>query len=263
MTTQTTSIRRRPIAVGNWKMHMTVAESAAAAERLSGLLGDIRHVEIVIAPSYTALQAVGETLKGTGLLLAAQNVHWEEKGAFTGEVSAAQLKDTGCRFVLIGHSERRLIFGETDENVKRKLAAALKHGLKAVLCVGETVEQRRAGQTAAVVRDQLEKDLADATQGPTERILIAYEPVWAIGTGRVATAAQISEVHEIIRQALDKIFGSDSGGAIRVLYGGSVTPDNIADLAAIQNLDGVLVGGASLKPDGFAAIVKTLEKVKR
>ncbi|MEK6684096.1 MAG: triose-phosphate isomerase [Nitrospirota bacterium] len=270
MTTKTPSsprendtARRRPIVIGNWKMHMTAAESAAAAERLSELLGDVRHVEIVIAPSYTSLKVVGDVLRGTGLWLAAQNVHWEEKGAFTGEISAAQLKDIGCRFVLIGHSERRLIFGETDESVKRKAAAALKQGLSAVLCVGETLEQRRAGQTAAVVRNQLEKDTADVTQEPSERILIAYEPVWAIGTGRAATAAQISEVHEMIRHELDKIFGPDSGGAIRILYGGSVTPDTMADLAAVQNLDGVLVGGASLEPDGFAAIVKTLEKIKR
>lgn len=249
--------------MGNWKMHMTVAESAAAAERLSGLLGDIRHVEIVIAPSYTALQAVGEVLKETGLLLASQNIHWEEKGAFTGEVSATQIKDTGCRFVLIGHSERRLIFGETDEMVRRKSAAALKQGLNAVLCVGETLDQYRAGQTAAVVREQLKKDLTDVTKGLSERILIAYEPVWAIGTGQVATAAQISEVHEMIRGTLSEIFGPEPAGAVRVLYGGSVTPDNIADLATIKNLDGVLVGGASLKPDGFAAIVKILEKVKK
>ncbi len=244
-------------------MHMTVAESAAAAKQLSGLLSDIRQVEVVIAPSYTALQVVGETLKRTGLLLASQNVHWEEKGAFTGEVSAAQIKDTGCRFVLIGHSERRLIFGETDERVRRKLAAALKQGLNAVVCVGETLDQRRADQTAAVVREQLKKDMADATQGPSERILIAYEPVWAIGTGQVATAAQISEVNEMIRRTLAEIFGPESAEPVRVLYGGSVTSDNIADLAAIRNLDGVLVGAASLKPDGFAAIVRTLEKIKK
>ncbi|MBI3810999.1 MAG: triose-phosphate isomerase [Nitrospirae bacterium] len=244
-------------------MHLTVSESAAVAQRLAGLLGDPRRVEVVIAPSYTALQSVGGVLKETGLLLASQNVHWEEKGAFTGEVSATQIKDTGCRFVLIGHSERRVVFGETDEMVRRKLAAALKQGLNTVLCVGETLEQHQSGQTVAVVRDQLKKDLADLTDGPSGKIIIAYEPVWAIGTGRVATAAQISEIHEMIRGTLSEIFGPASAEAVRVLYGGSVTPDNIADLATIENLDGVLVGGASLKPDGFATIVKTLEKVKR
>lgn len=244
-------------------MNLSLAEAAAVAQRLAGLLGDLRQVEVVIAPSYTALQSVGGVLKGSGLHLASQNVHWEEKGAFTGEVSAVQLKDTGCEFVLIGHSERRAIFGETDEMVRRKLAAALKQGLSPVLCVGETVEQHRSGQTTAVVREQLKKDLADLAQGPSENILIAYEPVWAIGTGQVATAAQISEVHEMIRETLAEIFGPKPAEAVRVLYGGSVTPDNIADLAEIKNLDGVLVGGASLKPDGFAAIVKTLEKVKR
>ncbi|MBI3596030.1 MAG: triose-phosphate isomerase [Nitrospirae bacterium] len=243
-------------------MHMTLAEATAAARQLSELLGDARLVEIVIAPTYTALQAVGEVLKGTGILLAAQNVHWDDQGAYTGEVSPIQLKDAGCRVVLIGHSERRTIFGETDEMVRRKLIAALREGLSAVVCVGETLEQRRTGQTAAVVRAQLEKGLADATNGLFDRLLIAYEPIWAIGTGQVATAAQISEVHALIRQHLAKILGPDSAEAIRVIYGGSVTPGNIADLAAIKDLDGVLVGGASLKPDGFAAIVKTLEKAR-
>jgi triosephosphate isomerase len=244
-------------------MHMTVAESAAVAQRLAGLLGDLRQVEVVIAPSYTSLQAVGEVLKETGLLLASQNVHWEDKGAFTGEVSALQIKDTGCRFVLIGHSERRSIFGETDEMVRRKLSAALNQGLNTVLCVGETLDQRRAGRTTGVVSGQLKKDLADLAEGPSDRILIAYEPLWAIGTGQSATAGQISEVHEMIRRDLAGIFGAGPAEAVRVLYGGSVTTENIADLAAIKNLDGVLVGGASLKPDSFAAIVKTLEKVKK
>jgi len=244
-------------------MHMTLAEATTAARRLSELLGDAHQVEIVIAPSFTALQAVGEVLEGTGILLAAQNVHWEDQGAYTGEVSAIQLKDAGCRFVLIGHSERRTLFGETDETVNRKLIAALKQGLNAVLCVGETLEQRRIGQTATVVMAQLEKGLANAIQWPFDRLAIAYEPIWAIGTGQVATATQVSEVHVLIRQQLAEILGPDSAEAVRVIYGGSVTPQNIGDLAGIKDLDGVLVGGASLKPDGFAAIAKTLEKVKR
>jgi len=244
-------------------MQMTLAEAATSARRLAELLGDARQVEIAIAPSYTALHAVGESLKGTGILLAAQNVHWDDEGAYTGEVSAIQLKDAGCRFVIIGHSERRTLFGETDETVNRKLIAVLKQGLSAVLCVGETLEQRRMGQTAAVVMTQLEKGLANVTQGPFDRLAIAYEPIWAIGTGQVATPAQVSEVHALIRQQLAKILGPESAEAVRVIYGGSVTPKNIADLAAIKELDGVLVGGASLKADGFAAIVKTMEKVKR
>ena len=244
-------------------MHMTLAEAATTARRLAELLGGARRVEVVIAPSYTALHAVGEALKGTGILLAAQNVHWDDEGAYTGEVSAIQLKDAGCRFVIIGHSERRTLFGETDETVNRKLIAVLKQGLSAVLCVGETLEQRRIGQTAAVVMTQLEKGLANVTQGPFDRLAIAYEPIWAIGTGQVATPAQVSEVHALIRQQLAKILGPDSAEAVRVLYGGSVTPQNIGDLVGIKDLDGVLVGGASLKPDGFATIVKTLEKVQR
>jgi triosephosphate isomerase (TIM) len=261
VTTKTKSLRERPVAAGNWKMHMTVSESTAVARQLGGLLGDVRHVEIIIAPTYTALQAVGETLKESGIRLAAQNVHWEEEGAFTGEVSAAQLEDVGCTYVLIGHSERRHIFGETDDMLRRKLATALKKHLNAIYCVGETLEQRRSGRTAAVVRNQLGA-LEEAAKGPSDGILVAYEPVWAIGTGQVATADQIAEVHDTIRHNLADIFGSGSAEAIRILYGGSVTPENVAGLASIRNLDGVLVGGASLNADRFAAIVKSLEKMK-
>jgi len=244
-------------------MHMTLAESTAVARQLTRLLGDTRRVEIVIAPSYTALPAVAEVLKGTGILLAAQNAHWDDQGAYTGEVSAIQLKDAGCRFVLVGHSERRSIFGETDEVVGRKLTGVLKRGLSAVLCVGETPEQRRTHRTTDVVTAQLEAALAETAPGPFDRLVVAYEPVWAIGTGQVATAGQISEVHELIRQRLEKILGPEGAEAVRVVYGGSVTTENIAELAVIKELDGVLVGGASLKADGFAAIVKTLEKMKR
>ncbi|MBI3609271.1 MAG: triose-phosphate isomerase [Nitrospirae bacterium] len=244
-------------------MHKTVAESAAAARRLSRLLSGIRRLEVVIAPSCTALQSVGATLKGTRLRLAAQNLHWENEGAFTGEVSPVQLKEVGCRYVLIGHSERRRLFGETDNVAGRKVSSALRQGLNVIFCIGETLEQRRADQTAAVVREQLEKGLADVTGGSSDRIAIAYEPVWAIGTGQTAAALQISGAHEMIRRQLTEIFGPDSSEAIRVLYGGSVTSDNIAELAGIKNLDGVLVGGASLQTDGFAAIVKILDKMKR
>lgn len=261
MTTKTKSLRERPVAAGNWKMHMTVSESTAVARKLGGMLGDVRQVEIIIAPTYTALQAVGEALKETGIRLAAQNVHWEETGAFTGEVAAAQLKDVGCTYVLIGHSERRHIFGETDEMLKRKLAAVMKKDLDAIFCVGETLEQRRSGRTAAVVRTQLGA-LEEAAKGPSDGILVAYEPVWAIGTGQVATADQIAEVHEMIRHGLAEILGSGSAELIRILYGGSVTPENVAGLASIRNLDGVLVGGASLDAGRFAAIVKSLEKMK-
>jgi len=243
-------------------MQMSLTESTAVARQLVKQLGDRRNVEIVIAPSYTALQAVGEVLTGTDLLLAAQNVHWDDRGAYTGEVSAVQLKEAGCRFVLIGHSERRTLFGETDEMVGRKRVAALKQGLNAVVCVGETSDQRRAAQTASVVTAQIGKGLEGATEGSLDRLLIAYEPIWAIGTGQVATVVQISEVHALIRRELAKILGTDSAEAVRVIYGGSVTTVNIADLAMIEHLDGVLVGGASLKADGFAAIVKTLEKIK-
>jgi len=244
-------------------MHMTLAESTAVARQLARFLGDTRGVDIVIAPSYTALQAVAEVLKGTGILVAAQNAHWDDQGAYTGEVSPIQLKDAGCRFVLVGHSERRSNFGETDEMVRRKLTGALKRGLSAVLCVGETLEQRRTHKTADVVTAQLEAALAEVVPGSFDRLVVAYEPVWAIGTGQVAAGGQISDVHALIRQRLDKILGPEGAERVRVVYGGSVTTENIAELAAIKELGGVLVGGASLKADGFSAIVKTLEKIKQ
>lgn len=243
-------------------MHLTLSDARGAARRLSELVGDAGAVEVVIAPSFPLLQTVGDVLRGTGILLAAQNVHWEDQGAYTGEVSPVQLRDAGCRFILIGHSERRTLFGETDEMVRRKVIAVLRQELRPILCVGETLEQRRAGQTAAVVTAQLEKGLADGSSGPFERLAIAYEPIWAIGTGQVATPSQISDVHGLIRQQLGRILGPDSAEAVRVLYGGSVTSQNMADLAGIKDLDGVLVGGASLKADGFAAIIKSLGKVK-
>lgn len=249
--------------VGNWKMHKTVAESVVIARRLSKTLNDIQGVEIVIAPSFTALKPVGEVLKGTHLRLAAQNVHWEEQGMFTGEVSPVQLSDLGCWMVLIGHSERRRLFGETDEMVRRKLIGAMGQGLHPLLCVGETIEQRKADRTAGILREQLAKSFRGVTTDAASRINVAYEPVWAIGVGQVATPMQISEAHGLIRQELGKLFGDESAEGIRVLYGGSVTSENMADLASIKALDGVLVGGASLQADRFATIVKTLAKAKQ
>jgi len=196
------------------------------------------------------------------LRLAAQNLHWEEAGAFTGEVSGAQIQDAGCSLVLVGHSERRRLFGETDEIVRRKVARALKQGLEVILCIGETLEQRLGDQTPVVVKGQMREGLADAGKEFSNRILIAYEPVWAIGTGRVATAEQISEVHALIRLEYEKLFDSVSADAVRILYGGSVTSENIADLAAIADLDGVLVGGASLNADRFGTIIRGLQKAK-
>jgi triosephosphate isomerase (TIM) len=255
-------VRRQPIAVGNWKMHRTVDESTAAVRELLELLGAVRDIEVAVAPSYTALRAVGEVLRGTEIRLAAQNAHWEESGAFTGEVSAAQLKDAGCRLVLIGHSERRHIFGESDEMVKRKLAGVLKQGLDVVLCVGETLEQRLEGRTSAVVQAQMREGLGDPGGKISGRILMAYEPVWAIGTGQVATAEQISEVLGMIRREFEKRFGSAPAESVRILYGGSVTPDNIAELSGVGELDGVLVGGASLSAPRFTSIIKGLGKGK-
>jgi triosephosphate isomerase (TIM) len=255
-------VRRQPIAVGNWKMHRTVDESTAAVRELLELLGAARDVEVAVAPSFTALRAVDQILRETGLRLAAQNAHWEESGAFTGEVSATQLKDAGCSLVLIGHSERRHIFGESDEMVKRRLHGVLKQGLAAVLCIGETLEQRLEGRTADVVRAQMREGLGDPGGKFSERILIAYEPVWAIGTGQVATAEQISEALGMIRREFEKRFGSAPAESVRILYGGSVTPENITDLSGVGDLDGVLVGGASLSALRFASIIKGLGKGK-
>jgi len=253
-------VARQKFVCGNWKMHRTVGESTTAVRELLEQLGADRDVEVAVAPSFTALRAVGEVLSESGLRLAAQNAHWEESGAFTGEVSASQLKDAGCSLVLIGHSERRHIFGESDEMVRRKLTGVLKQGLDAVLCVGETLDQRLEGRTSDVVQTQIRKGLGDPGGKNSGRVLMAYEPVWAIGTGRVATAEQISEVLGMIRREFIKRFDSDSAESVRILYGGSVTPENITELSGVRDLDGVLVGGASLSARGFASIIRGLGK---
>ena len=244
-------------------MHKTAAGSVAHARRLCRLLRPVFGAEIAIAPSHTALHPVSRVLKGTRIRLAAQNVYGGGQGAFTGEVSASQAKDAGCWAVLVGHSERRHIFGETDRLVNERLLGALVVDLRPVLCVGETLEQRRAGRTAAVVKRQLVKGLEGVTKQQSGRMMVAYEPVWAIGTGEAATTAQVSRAHDLIRRQLAGLFGRVPSNEIRILYGGSVTPRNIGELAAIKNLDGVLVGGASLKADEFAMIVKTVAKAKK
>jgi triosephosphate isomerase len=246
---------RVPLLAGNWKMHCTRAEATALASGLAERVGAVATREVLIAPPYTALQAAAEAIAGSRILLAAQSVHWEPKGAFTGEVSVAMLRDAGCTHVIIGHSERRQYFAETDETVRKRTAAALAGGLTPIVCVGETLQQREAGQTTALVTAQVNGALAGLDEKAIGRLVLAYEPVWAIGTGKTATPAQAEEVHALIRQRIRALASAAVADAVRILYGGSVKPDNVDSLMAEPDIDGALVGGASLEVDGFARIV--------
>lgn len=246
---------RKPIIAGNWKMNCTIAEALELVKRLKERLSDVRGREIVIAPPYTALIPVSGNLIGSNMTLAAQNLFWEDKGAFTGEISAEMLVDAGCDYVIVGHSERRQLFGETDEAVNRKIRTALSAGLIPILCVGETLSERENGATLSVIERQLTTALSDVNMAEPEDMVVAYEPVWAIGTGKTATPAQAQEVHTYIRGLLKRIY-SDGADGIRILYGGSVKSENIDELMAEADIDGALVGGASLKADSFARIVR-------
>ena len=245
---------RTPILAANWKMHKTVGEALAFVEAFLPRVAGAEGVEIVIAPPHTALDQVGQSLGGSEVKLAAQNVHPEEQGAFTGEVAPGMLADLGCAYAIVGHSERRALFGESDAFVARKAAALLAHGVRPIVCVGETLEQREAERTFDVVGGQLDESLARIPVERGEELVIAYEPVWAIGTGRTATPALAQEVHGFIRERLAKRFGERAAG-IRIQYGGSVKPENVYALMAQPDIDGALVGGASLDPESFARIV--------
>ncbi len=247
---------RTPIIAGNWKLNTTVGEAVTLTTALKALVAQERGVEIVVAPPFTALAAVSATIAGSNVCLAAQNVYWEESGAFTGEVSSTMLKDLGCEYVIVGHSERRQYFGETNESVNRKAKAALTLGLKPIICVGELLEEREADRTEGVIAAQVAGGIADLSTTDLLSCVIAYEPVWAIGTGRTATPAQAQEVHSIIRSLVALAASDDIADQIRIQYGGSVKPDNAAELLAKQDVDGALVGGASLDAASFAAIVK-------
>ncbi len=247
---------RTPFVCGNWKMHRTVAEAVALAREVAEGLGDAAgRVEVAVAPPFTALQPVAQAVRGTPVEVAAQDVHWEAQGAFTGEVSAPMLAEAGCRLGIVGHSERRQLFGETDEAVRRKVGALLAAGLRPIVCVGESLAEREANRTLEVVDRQVRQGLAGIPAGPLAAITVAYEPVWAIGTGRTATAAQAQEVHAAIRRILRELAGSAADG-IRIQYGGSVKPENARELMSQPDVDGALVGGASLKAKDFLAIVK-------
>ena len=246
---------RRPVIAGNWKMYKTQAEARALIGKLIPLVAASHHCDIVVAPPFTALAATVEAAKGSAISVAAQNGHWEKEGAFTGEVAMPMLVEAGCTGVIIGHSERRHIFHETNEAIAKKVRAALDFGLRPIVCVGETLGEREGNLTHAVLEKQFEGACAALTSEDFSRILLAYEPVWAIGTGRTATPEIASDAHRYLRELAQKRFSIERASAIRILYGGSVKPDNIKGLMAQMEIDGALVGGASLDAQSFASIV--------
>jgi len=246
---------RRAFFCGNWKLNGSIAESLALATDVRNGVASVRDVDVAVAPSFTALHAVAKRLEDGPVMVAAQDCFWEEKGAFTGEVAPSQLADAGCKLVIVGHSERRQLFGELDAAVNLKARAALRAGLTPIICIGETLAERDAGETLGRIQAQLDGALADMTDAELERIVIAYEPVWAIGTGRNATPAQAQEVHHFIRTRL-ATRAPALAPKLRILYGGSVKPDNIRALMAEEDVDGGLVGGASLSAESFIRLVK-------
>jgi triosephosphate isomerase len=247
---------RKPMIAGNWKMHKTVSESVKMVSALKSLVSGISDREIVVAPPFTALLSTAEAIKGSNIKLSSQDIFWEDKGAFTGEIAPSMLVDVGCACAIIGHSERRQFFSETDETVNKKIFAAFKVSLTPIVCIGETLLEREKGQTFSVLERQLREGFKNVTKEQMIKIVIAYEPVWAIGTGKTATPAQAEEAHIFIRKTLAKMFGSEAADNVRILYGGSVKPENISELMDQQNIDGALVGGASLEAEMFAKIVK-------
>lgn len=246
---------RVPLIAGNWKMHKTVAEAVELVEELLQGLGATSDREVLVCPPFTALHALSPLLQETPIRLGAQDVFYEAQGAYTGAVSPIMLRDLGCQYVIVGHSERRQIFGEDDALVNRKLRAALANQLRPILCVGETKPQRDAGQAESVVVAQLHAGLAEVSVAALSEVVIAYEPIWAIGTGDTATPADAQAMHKAIRRTLAEIFDAPAAEGVRIQYGGSVKPDNVDELMAQPDIDGALVGGASLKADGFLRIV--------
>ena len=247
---------RRPLIAGNWKMYKTPAEAAETAQQLVERVTGATEVDIMIAPTFAALEPVFKVVQNSPVALGAQNLFWEDEGAYTGEISAPMLKSVGCQYCIIGHSERRQYFGETDETVNKKIQAAIQAGLEPVFCVGETENEREDEQTLSVLDKQVKKGLEGLVLDQLDTLIIAYEPVWAIGTGKTATDDQAQEVHQFIRSLIQENFGNALSDPIRILYGGSVKPDNIAGLMSMPDIDGALVGGASLDAESFSKIVK-------
>lgn len=251
---------RKVIIAGNWKMNKNISESIDLANGIQRSVYDIDSIEIVVCPPHTSLSDVREIVGVTNVKLGAQDVYWAPEGAFTGEISCGMLKSVGCEYVIVGHSERRQFFGETNEIVNKKAKAVLGSGLKPIVCVGEKLDERKAGKAFQVVKDHVENSLAGITRQDMLNVVLAYEPVWAIGTGVNATKEQAQEIHKYIRELLTKMFDADLADSVRIQYGGSVKPDNIAELVSEPDVDGALVGGASLNADSFAAIVKNCLK---
>jgi triosephosphate isomerase len=248
--------KRPPFVAGNWKMYMTLPETRALLDSIVGAASDFHSAQVIVIPPFTALAEASRRLADSPIALGAQNLFWEDKGAFTGEISAPLLVDIGCRYVVVGHSERRQLFGETDDTVNRRLRAALRSGLVPILCIGETLEERDAGRTLARVRTQIQGALEGIPPEDFRKIVLAYEPVWAIGTGRTATPGQAEDVHAGLRQKIAENYGKDAAAYAIIVYGGSVKPANSFALLREKNIDGFLVGGASLEAESFISIVK-------
>ncbi|MFO8056738.1 MAG: triose-phosphate isomerase [bacterium] len=246
---------RKPFIAGNWKLNLTSGEAVELAKKVADAAAEL-DIEVGIAPVYTVIPAVREAIKGSGVHLMAQNLFWEDSGAYTGEVSAPMLKDAGCTYVIIGHSERRQYFNETDETVNKRLKAALSHGLTPIVCIGETLEEREADRTMDVIERQVKGALQDIEEKDLQDLVMAYEPVWAIGTGKTATSDQAQEVHARIRDLIKNLYSDSLAEGMRIQYGGSVKPENVSELMGMQDIDGALVGGASLKADKFIPIIQ-------
>ncbi|MDR2252044.1 MAG: triose-phosphate isomerase [Endomicrobium sp.] len=246
---------RKPLMAGNWKMNKTVAEAVSVVKALKSSIADVTDIDVLICPTFTALYAVNNEVKGSNINIGAQNLSWETKGAFTGEISPTMVKDAGCSYVLIGHSERRQYFNETDETVNKKTKAALVAGLIPVICIGETLKEREQNITFKVIEKQIKEGVVGLTPQQAATIVIAYEPVWAIGTGKTATPDQAQEVHAFTRKIYNQMYG-DASQKVRILYGGSVNPTNVSDLMKQPDIDGGLVGGASLEAESFTKLVK-------
>jgi triosephosphate isomerase (TIM) len=247
---------KKALVAANWKMYKSITEARRFVEELQAQVGAQANREVVIAPPFTALPAIARTLRENGFVLAAQNCHWEEHGAFTGEIAVGMLREVGCRYVIVGHSERRQLFGETDAMIRKKVAAVYRHGLTPILCIGETLQQREARETFEVVVRQFEEAVAGLTPDQARQLVLAYEPVWAIGTGKTATPEQAQEVHHFLRERCAVPFDKSIANHIRIVYGGSVKTNNVDALMAQPDIDGLLVGGASLDVASFSRIVQ-------
>jgi triosephosphate isomerase len=246
---------RKPLMAGNWKMNKTISEAVGVIKALKSVVADVKDVEILLCPTFTALYAASNEVKGSNINIGAQNLFWEAKGAFTGEISPAMVKDSGCSYVLVGHSERRQYFGETDETVNKKTKAALANDIIPIVCIGETLKEREDNVTFKVIEKQIREGLTGLTSEQSSVVVIAYEPVWAIGTGKTATPDQAQEVHAFVRKIYAEMY-KDAAGKVRILYGGSVNPGNVSELMNQPDIDGGLVGGASLEAESFAKLVK-------